>query len=359
MRTPSCLAVLLLALSLLAPAADAEEPGEALRVGTKEAPPFSMKEADGSWRGISIELWEELATRLGYATTYQEVALDRLTEGVADGALDVSVAALTITPEREQVIDFTHPFHTSGLGIAVSTAATPGWKAILGRVLSGPFALAVLTLAGILALAGFVLWLFERKRNAEQFGGSTSQGLGNAFWWSAVTMTTVGYGDKAPVTLGGRLVGLVWMFASIILIAGLTGSIASALTVSHFEGSIQGPQDLAGKRVGTVPGSTSELYLQTRGIRRTSFETPREALLALAAGDVDAVVYDHPLLVWLSGHDDALMGRIEVLPTTFQRQDYALAIPQNVPRREEVNRVLLEILRSDVWEEILERYLGS
>ena len=58
----------------------------------------------------------------------------------------------------------------------------------------------------------------------------------SAFWWAAVTMTTVGYGDKTPVTTGGRIVGLVWMFTSVIVIftmihvmlgAALVGTIAA------------------------------------------------------------------------------------------------------------------------------------
>jgi len=35
-----------------------------------------------------------------------------------------------------------------------------------------------------------VLWIFERKRNPEQFGGTPAQGIGSSFWWAAVTMTT-------------------------------------------------------------------------------------------------------------------------------------------------------------------------
>ena len=113
-------------------------------------------------------------------------------------------------------------------------------------------------------------------------------------------MTTVGYGDKAPVTLGGRLVALVWMFASILLIAGFTASIASALTVRDSRASMHGPEDLPGLEVGTVPDSTSERVPRQPRIRRTLVrQSTEEALLRSSEDEVDAVVYDHPLLVYL------------------------------------------------------------
>jgi CubicO group peptidase (beta-lactamase class C family) len=47
-------------------------------------------------------------------------------------------------------------------------------------------------------------------------------GIGIGIWWATVTMTTVGYGDKAPMTPGGRIVGLIWMFVGVITISGFT-----------------------------------------------------------------------------------------------------------------------------------------
>ena len=75
-------------------------------------------------------------------------------------------------------------------------------------------------------VVGVVMWLGERRRNQAQFGGTAAHGIGAGLWWSAVTMTTVGYGDKAPVTILGRLLGLVWMFAAIIIISSFTAAIA-------------------------------------------------------------------------------------------------------------------------------------
>jgi len=56
----------------------------------------------------------------------------------------------------------------------------------------------------------------------------------DALWWSIVTMTTVGYGDISPATLGGRIVGIVLMIFGIGFLGVLTASIASALIENKF-----------------------------------------------------------------------------------------------------------------------------
>ena len=91
-----------------------------LIVGTKVAEPFVIKKEDGSFTGISIELWQRIAEEMGLKYEFREVSLSELISGLQDETIDVSVAALTVTAEREQQIDFTHPFHTTGLAIAVS-----------------------------------------------------------------------------------------------------------------------------------------------------------------------------------------------------------------------------------------------
>ena len=315
------LGVLLLAASPPSRAWAEDEPVEKRQVvvGTKEAPPFSMRDADGTWHGISIELVDRIAAQLDLEVTWREATLDELLDGVREGTFDAAAAALTVTAEREEMLDFSHAFHTSGLGIAVPREPGSGWGTVLGRVFSSAFLKAVLALVAVLAAVGLALWLFERKRNAEQFGGRAAHGIGNAFWWSAVTMTTVGYGDKAPVTWPGRAVALVWMFASIILIAGFTGSIASALTVSELESSIHGPGDLPGLTVGTVPNSTSEEYLRAHRIGQRAYGSVQEALAALRAGKVDAVVYDAPLLIHRVREDEALADALTAVSYTHLR----------------------------------------
>lgn len=65
---------------------------------------------------------------------------------------------------------------------------------------------------------------FERQAANEGF-----RGLGDAFWWSIVTATTTGYGDRVPQTGTGRLLAVGVMFLGVISISLITGTVASVL----------------------------------------------------------------------------------------------------------------------------------
>ena len=329
-----------------------------LVVLTKESPPFAMCGEDGVWRGLSIDLWEYIAQKEQISFQYRATDLDGLIGQLENDEAHLAVAALTITADREARIDFAHPFYTSGFGIAVPVQrGAPAWLTVVAGLFSLDFLQVVGALLGLLLVVGALVWLFEKRRNAEQFGGHPVAGLGAGVWWSAVTMTTVGYGDKAPQTILGRLVALVWMFASVIIISSFTAAIASSLTVGRLAGSIQGPDDLPGKSLATVAGSTSEAYLEQHGLRGSPYPTAAEALKAVAKGTSDAMVYDEPILQYLANTE--LAGRVSVIPGTFDRQDYGFAVPTDSPLREQLNRAVLEAITTDTWRQIKTRYLGQ
>ncbi len=358
------LAVLLAAVLGASPApavlplgAQAALPDREVVVATRELPPFTMEESPGRWTGISIELWRRVAEALGLRYRFEVMGLEAMLDATAAGQVDVAVSALTVTAEREVRLDFTHSYFMSGLGIAVRTERAGLFGGILRALVSSTFLKAILGLAVVLALAGALMWVFERKRNAEQFGGKPLTGLGAGFWWAAVTMTTVGYGDKAPLTIPGRLVGLVWMFASIITISAFTAGIATSLTMHQLRSDIQGPEDLMGHRVATVGGSTSEAFLCGTGVRVEPSDDISTALAALVAGSVDAVVYDAPIVRYRVRQEfgDALT----VLPRTFDLQNYGLALPSGSPLREPLNQAILEVIETPDWTAMISTYLGS
>src|ERR1700688_2170210 len=103
-----------------------------LVIGTKEAAPFAMKAADGSWSGISIDLWRRIADDLHlHYRLAEEADVQALIDGVAAGRVDMAGAALAVTGERERVLDFTQAFYVTGLGIAVPAGGEASWRPII------------------------------------------------------------------------------------------------------------------------------------------------------------------------------------------------------------------------------------
>lgn len=348
--------------TLLAPAF-AQPEVEPLRVGIKDTPPFVMFAdvcLEEEYCGISADLWVRIAEQLELDYTFVPFGQDQLADmldAIATGDIDVAVGALTITASREELFDFSHSFYTTGLGIAVPNQSSWVWLSVLRRLFSVEFAIAIASLCAILLVVSLLIWLFERHHNSEHFSND-AKGIGSGFWWSAVTMTTVGYGDKAPKTLGGRIIAFVWMFASLIMISGFTAAIATALTVDRLESNIRTANDLDGLRVGVVGGSSASETLRRErlGFRR-AYDDARGALAALEQGQLDAVVHDQPLLQYLVTQN--FTGDIDVLSETFERQDYGLGLIENSSLREDINRELLAITGSDEWQLIRGDYLGD
>jgi len=329
-----------------------------LQIGTMHSPPFAIKSADGRWSGISIELWREIATELNLSYQLEESSLQELLTGVKNGTLDAAVAAITVTEERESVMDFTHPLHTTGFAIAIAAKEDNNiWLTTFGQLFSWQFIKVVFYLFVLLFVVGWLMWLLEHRHQTKDDDSHTIRHIGEGFWWAAATMTTVGYGDKTPLTKFGRAFGVVWMFTALIIVASFIAAFSSILTLQNISANVQGLKDLNQMRVATVPGSTSESFLHQNGIATRSFPTVKDSLTAVAKGKVDAIVYDAPLLRYFAQTE--FENVVEVSPVTFERQDYGFALPENSQLREPINRILLRVVRGKTWREQLKRYLGE
>jgi voltage-gated potassium channel len=78
--------------------------------------------------------------------------------------------------------------------------------------------------ASVLVLNGAVMvYFYERNAN-----GSNIRTVGESVWWAITTVTTVGYGDYAPVTVAGRVAASFIMFIGLVILAVLTAQVAAA-----------------------------------------------------------------------------------------------------------------------------------
>ena len=343
--------------SLAAWGDDREQPDTTskLVVGTKHSPPFAIKNPDGKWTGISIELWRHLTDELNLEYEFREQTLDEMFAGLESGELDVAVAAISVTAQRHQRVDFCHPHFTTGLGIAVSAKNRASQWTLLRRVVSPRLLSIVGIMLGIVVVCGLLFWLFERELNTSMFGTRRRQGIGMGVWWSMTLL--LGHKGVLPVSIRGRLVAASAMIASILLLSLLTGVIASVLTVQQLDTGIAHPSDLRHVRVVTVASSTSADYLHRRRIGFQIQPNAAAALQAVAEGRADAMVYDEALLKYLANTGSCEM--IQVLPVSFNTQEYAIALKPHSALRKPLNEALLRYRASDPWDDLIYRYLGE
>src|SRR5260370_40269032 len=103
---------------MLACAAVGAEPGSTmpLRIGVYQVAPYGGQGSAGLVVGASVDLWRRVAEHLNWQYQLMPVSqISDLLSGVENGAYDVAIGAITITPERLERGDFSYPTHRSGV----------------------------------------------------------------------------------------------------------------------------------------------------------------------------------------------------------------------------------------------------
>ncbi|RRS06153.1 transporter substrate-binding domain-containing protein [Aquabacterium soli] len=331
-----------------------------LRVAVKPAKPFAYEE-NGQWKGYSVELWNAIAQQEQWQ--FEWVPMDTVPqtlEALQKGQVDVGVGALSITEEREKVLDFSHPFFESGLQI-MSPVASAGsiWVALQGLA-SAPVLGGFGALVLALLLVSWLLWWFEHKDNEESFPAPAWIGFKESLWWSTNILIAGGCENKSPNGTPGRLLAVVWMLGGIAFTSYITAVFTSTLTVTRLNTQVRGMADLQGQIVGTVEGSSSDAYLnKLGGIPVEGHDSVDSAMAALLKKDVKAVVYDAPMLrYWMSTHP-AENEKVALAGDTFARQHYGFALPVGSAKRKEINETLLQLRGSGFLEDLEKRWFGS
>ena len=327
-----------------------------LQVGVIAASPLYMKTAEGRWEGFGVELWQDVAQQLNAPFEFREFSrLEDLIGALEKQEIDV-FPSLPVGERFESILDFSQSYLKSGLSIAVPAEGTEyRWL----RVFEGIFSKHILKAVGLLVLlsmvAGIIVWLFERRKNDEMFGGGTAGGIGHGIWWAIVTMTTVGYGDKAPKTAGGRIVALSWMLFSIIFIASFTASITTSLTINELKGKVHGLNDLYTAKVGSVSQSEGFDFLAKQGLSVIPFQGILDGLEAVASRKIDAFVLNEQVLKYQVKKD--FPGRLQILPGIYDEYFVSIALPQNSSLRKPINKALLNLMKTKNWTELRNRYI--
>ena len=247
------------------------------------------------------------------------------------------------------------PFATATLAV-LTPHEIRLWE-VVRNLMSAQFLEIMIVLSAMLLTVGALVWLLERGHNQRQFHKSPILGLGDGFWWAGVTLTTIGYGDKTPVTLWGRAVAMLWMLIGLGVSAALTASVVTATNIEGNTG-VEIPSGLRGMRVAAVSGSSTARYLYSQSVAVDEFASYTAALSALGRGEVEAVAGSAPELLTAAAESNL---RYAVSSSALDPQYVAIGLPQpstpaETARVEAIRAAVLRRLTGDGWWRIVERY---
>ncbi len=327
---------------------------DTLRVAYFLEPPFVVKAKDGTLSGPSVWLWENIAKDNNLAFEYVEMPLETLLQALQNNTIDASLSPLTITAKRYKVITFTSPYHTEHASLLErNMSSLQKSLEFVQSFFSMNFLRALGALAFVIFIFGFLIWFFERKKNNEEFHKGI-KGIWEGFWWSAVTMTTVGYGDKSPRTIGGRIISLIWMFTAVIIISGFTAAIASSLTVNNISSSHEKLADFKNKNLGTLEGTATSEWLKNNFFtKKKGFATMDEALKALDKKEIDAIAYDHASLQCVMKTDT--LSKYQLIDVKYNPQFFAFGLSKTLPDTliKSINYSMLSNIEKMDWKILL------
>lgn len=336
-----------------------------INVGSYHCPPFVMSlHADGSSKststGLSILLWQRIASSLDLQYEMQDYTLKDLLTAVENGNIEVGISCISITPERELLMDFSHSFYETHLAIAVKDK---GYLSSFIDLITNTTILLILGLILISAgIIGWVFYLLEHKINDKLYSMPTKAAqLLEAFILGLLFITKGPFNYFEFKTLSGRVLTVFLAITSTLFIASITAILASTFTLGLMNSDIKGPYDLINLNVGAKVSTTSSIYLDNLGIVHLRFDTIDAMLIALNNGTVDAIVDDDAILKYKlkQAKQQGRYQKISVLPYQFEKQNYGLAIKGNSPYTEQLNRALLNVRQSSEWQQALNQYLAD
>lgn len=325
-----------------------------LQIMTITRPPFSMVE-NGKDVGFSVDLWDAVATELGLDYEFQRVdVFGDMLAGVETSAVDGAIANISITAARERVMDFTQPIYASGLQIMVPQKDSG--VSMLTLLLRADLLVAILAAFALLFGGGMLMWAFERKHQ-DYFNRPAGEAMFPSFWWALNLVVNGGFEQLAPRSILGRVFGTFMVISSLFVVSIFVAKITAAITVDAIQNNVDGVNDLYGKRVGTIEGSTSAGFLDKRDLRFIEYKGLEEVLSAFEQGILDAVVFDAPILAYYANTRGA--GQAQLIGRVFLPENYGMALPANSELAEPINRALLTLRESGKYDSLITKWFGT
>ncbi|KAK7495314.1 hypothetical protein BaRGS_00013496, partial [Batillaria attramentaria] len=201
------------------------------------------------------------------------------------GTKDIAIAPLTITEERERVVDFTKPFMNTGISIMIKKPdrQKPGVFSFMEPLDKWVWLCIAIGFLGV----SFVLFFVGRfspyewqvsEDSGKDATATNTFSISNTLWFSLGALMQQG-SDISPRSLSGRIIGSAWWFFTLIIISSYTANLAAFLTVEKLVSPIDSADDLVEHptiKYGTLSSGTSWNFFKESAVE--TFQRMREAM---------------------------------------------------------------------------------
>ncbi len=305
-------------------------------------PNSTIQNAPGEkYYGVAVDIWENLAKCYGLTFNYSRMNYnepgnaDEIVKAVARGDYDIAVAAVGLTKDREQVVEFTQPYEDLTLLVVTQTGYTGEGPSLWSftEPFQGSVWLMILIglMLGVTALSLFNWGRFNlhkmhsvaenRAMRAEVEEGDWWAGLGwlnhggrfarewfHALWQFYTTGLQQGDLETIGRSVENYLVWGAWILFTAIVYSAYQGSLTAYLTTSLVKaGVVTGYESLTiGQSLAVRIGSDSEKYVLRTvpiGVRVTSVMAVADVIELVANGTVSAGVDDSTVIEYETSYN--------------------------------------------------------
>ena len=293
---------------------------------------------------------------------------------VNNGNGDIYVSAPTMTYTREEKVDFTFPFFKTGLGVIVTIDNDPSKKteAFFNTLFSPDTRSFLFSLISVLWAVASLVWCLEmvgseeiKLRSVKFFDTRPAHGMLEALTWAFFTLVTP-RSYKPPNHPVSKKLGSTLSLLTVVFAATITSLITSAM-LAQPNVAINAVEDIGNKDVVKLVArvtdkSISQIFIDAQGWTNTiDYPTLPAALDGLKKGEVNAVVYDKPMLLYaqkvqaqavLAGTEtlDKNNRMLSTMSIQFEPQEYGFVLPETS------HGLVKESLGSCVLNFVAERY---
>lgn len=335
-----------------APAAVSATTPRILQVGTTTRRPYSWQQSDGTWTGPAIQLWDKIAKGAGLqyqlkGYTSEELSSLELNSYKTVRSIDVFASGVEINAVQNNICDFSQPFDAGGYSLVTHTRGVTLPRTIIKRVMTFDVLVWLIFMLIATVISGSVIRLVEKKNNPAHFANKDS--FVNGLWWAISTLSTVGYGDFVPKTRAGKLVGGIWIFISIILVAIFSATIVATLTVGQLTPYFKSIKSMKSNLVGIIELPNSRYVANKLGVMPRIYITPDDAFAALESNEIEGFLHPtNELRSLLSIRGDS---QLLVLPTEVIRGfvGFGLNKDLDIETVRKINSELIKIIESPEW----------